>query len=124
MGWDTENKLQNELWEEFYFYKTANATIAESIAPGKPFRIREIILHFSNSIQSIEALRIYLSSMTHSYYNVIYLNHAMSGSTDIVWVPSASDGHGFESDEHLVISFSNSGGIYYGMTAKGWQVLA
>lgn len=124
MAWDESVYLQNERWEQFMFFKSAATTIAESIAPGRVWKLQEIRLYLSNSFQSIETMTLNLSAGKGSYYNVNFISHPFSGSYNYLYFPSVSDMRLFQSDDQLVISLSNSGGTYYGLVAIGWAVVA
>jgi len=111
-GRDTEFK---------FFYNTNSALVSPEIQMDKRWKLKEIRVHASSSFTSVEYFRVHFSSPVHSYHNKKLLSYSMSG-LQTLWV-NYVDPLLFDSDEHMIISFSNSGGVYMGIEVLGWAIL-
>ena len=103
---------------EYGFYG-ADGTIGDSVAPGKPWKLRSIQIHFSVAFASIEYLVMALSSILGATYNTILYSLNVSGSTDIFI--HYSDPLLFLSDDHLNFELSMvSGTNIIGFRFETW----
>lgn len=119
----TEEFILPSRWTQFSFFAEAGAdgTVSESLAPGKPFRLDEIRLHFSATFSLVEDFVIRISSAKGSAYNNILFSQALSDLTDIVW--QLSNPFTLLSDDQLVFTWSVSSNLNNGgLNVQGWAV--
>ena len=132
MAWSRE-RIDNKLLNQFMFFVTGgvNGGISETITGGdvgenENFWIQEVRLHLSVSFASVADFIIKLSEAAKgSAYNIIFFSKAMSGSTDVVWIPSGVNDKGILFDSGDTLNFdlaSQSGANTYGLTVIGWAV--
>ena len=119
----TETFLQNQRWTQFSFFTDGgtDGAVTESLAPGKPFKLTEIRMHFSVAFASVEDFVLRLSAAQGSAHNAILISHALSDLTDFTWQPSIA--LEFQSDDHLVMGWSQVSGVNIGgLNVLGWAV--
>lgn len=124
MAWDEQEFLQNKLWDQFQFYKSATTgeRIQESLDTARPKVFMELRFHAGSAVLSVEDLVLRISAAKGSEYNYTILSHPLSGSTDYRFVASDKKGFFLLSDDHLVLSVNISNTTIMGITIEGWAV--
>lgn len=124
MAFTIEEYIQYKRWDRFHFFETIDTSLpftgdTESVNPTIPFMIQEVRLHWSTAFVSAESIKMYLSSIKGSAYNILLFSHLMTNSTDIRYYYSAP--LPFLSDDQIVLSLSNiSHANTLGIEVIGW----
>lgn len=124
MAWTYTEKIQNQLYEEFHYFKDngANGAINESIAPGKKWKLAEVRFYTTSAFRSNEYLFILISSIKGSAFGGSVLSYLFSNSVYYRYV--FSEPMDFLSDDQVIVKLTTASAVHIvGVEAVGWSVL-
>jgi len=118
--------IQYQRWDQFHFYDTFSIALpfvgeTKSLAPADLWKLEEIRLHFSTAFASAEYLKIRISSIKGSAFNIVILSQSLNGVEDLR--VHFSQPLLLFSDDQLIFYISNvSHANVGGLEVIGWAV--
>ena len=92
---------------------TGVVAIANTLAPGVPFRLREVRVHLS-AAGGAGDLTATVDAGAGAAYDLQIIKQDMTAVTDLVWQPSLP--MQFEATDEIDFAWANAGGKTYGLT--------
>ena len=116
----TEKKIPVSRNYYFEYYDSDTLSIDQSFDPSTPFELDSIKLHMSVVHPSVVDLRVWVSSILGSAYDLVLLSLAMSDVKDVLWGPDRTMILNY--GDALHISMNESTGIVWGLLVNGWSI--
>ena len=98
-------ELVNVMYQSF----TGAAAIAEALAPGVPFRLLRIEVHWSAAPSDSESMTVTLDAGAGAAYDVLLdtVNPSVGSQTDIIF--PYGEGYEFEAKDEIDLAYANTG---------------
>jgi len=93
---------------------TGAVALAETLAPGIAFELREIRLHISAAVVAAESFTATADAHAGAGYDVLHLSQAMTGETDLIQTYNPGEKRFHASDE-IDFAFTNSNTNTWGL---------
>ena len=102
----------------WHSYDTGNSTLAETLAPGVAFELKEVRLHLDAASATAENFTITVDSITNAVYDTVLLAKDMNAVTNYVWIPD--NRRFFFATDELDFAWGNSNTKTWGLEVL-WQ---
>ena len=104
-----------DIWHS---YDTGSAGLAETLAPGVAFELKEVRIHLNAASATVENLTVTIDSGTDAVYDAVLLTKGMNTVTNYVWIPD--NRRFFLATDELDFAWTNTNTKTWGLEVL-WQ---